>query len=704
MRRPTLPGLVLALLSAAFLSCGSSSPPKFAATPDESSALGPLRDPSDGSTRFRVWAPYADSAEVVFLDAWNSASPASAHAMAKDLTSGGDVDADGWNGVWEVTVPAVPEGQLYRLRLGGSPALDPYAPSMTRFDSSTQTVGVGAVVDLASIAPEDLSTGAPTTVVPFDAPPGYEKREDAVVYEVHVRDFTLFATGLQHVPGSYEAFAEKLDHVKALGATHVQLLPVLAYYYGDEGKSGTVESTRFVGNANYNWGYDPQSWFAPEGMYASDPIDPRVRVRELKTLVNEAHRRGLGVVLDVVFNHTANTSVLNALAPGYFYRGTNSSGTGNDTASEKRMMRRLVVDSVTHWVADYGVDGFRFDLMGLIDSETMLDAYAAASALKPAVLFLGEGWRMSGVPRTDWAGSPVVAANQDWMTSTDDIAVFSDSYRDVMKGGGFGEGDDGNRGFLTLSHADRTALLRNIRGDATNFAADDPGDSVQYLTAHDGLTLHDKIGKILGLDPTTPTGEGQIMRVARLGLVIQATSQGIAFVHGGCEMGRSKWVTTGGNDRTSANAAGRYYVYNSYDSSDGVNAFDWATLLAGGSEGEKTYRYASGLFALRASTDAFRLGSRALATSNVVMLDGSKPDAIAYEVTDSAGTSAYSVFVNAGTTPVSLASGVDLTGADVLVDDDEAGAAPVAGPSGFTRGPTQVTLQPRTAVVLRRGL
>ena len=704
MRRPSLAGIVLALLSAGFLSCGSSSPPKFAATPDESSPLGPERDPSDGSARFRVWAPHADSAEVRFLDAWNSTSPASAYPMAKDLVSGGVVDADGWNGVWEVTVPAVPDGQLYQLRIGGSTALDPYAPSMTRFDSSAQTVGVGAVVDLAGILPEDLATGAPTAVVPFDAPPGYGKREDAVVYEVHVRDFTILATGLQHTAGSYEAFAERLDHVKALGATHVQLLPVLAYYYGDEGKSGTVEGTRFVGNANYNWGYDPQSWFAPEGMYASDPIDPHVRVRELKTLVNEAHRHGLGVVLDVVYNHTARTDVLNALAPGYFYRGTNSSGTGNDTASEKRMMRRLVVDSVRHWVADYGVDGFRFDLMGLIDSRTMLDAYAAASALKPAVLFLGEGWRMSGVPREDWAGDPIVAANQDWMTSTDDIAVFSDSYRDIMKGGGFGEGDDNNRGFLTLSHPDKTALLRNIRGDATNFTADDPGDSVQYLTAHDGLTLHDKIGKLLHLDPATPAGEGQIMRVARLGLVVQATSQGIAFVHGGCEMGRSKWVTTAGGDRTSANVPGRFYVYNSYDSSDGVNGFDWATLLAAGSEGARTYAYAGGLFALRASTDAFRLGSMALATSNVVLLDGSKPDAIAYEATNSAGTEAYSVFVNAGTAPVSLSSGVDLTAADVLVDDDEAGAAPVAAPSGFSRTPTQVTLQPRTAVVLRRAL
>jgi secreted pullulanase len=563
-------------------------------------------------------------------------------------------------------------------------------------------VGKGAVVDTASISPEDPLAHTPVTWVQFTPPIGYAKREDAVIYEVHVRDFTIGAAGLTNPPGTYEAFTERLDHVAALGATHVQLLPVLAWYYGDEGRRSELETAPDTTGNNYNWGYDPQNWFSPDGMYSRDPEDPLLRVAELKTLVNEAHRRGLGVLLDVVYNHTATTQVLDPLAPGYFYRGSNSSGTGNDTASERKMMRKLIVGSVRHLVETYRVDGFRFDLMGLHDSGTMLEAYAAASALNPQVLFIGEGWRMSGVPGKDDQGNPVVPANQDWMTSTDDISVFSDSYRNIMKGGGLDEGSNSNVGFLTsmspfnLVNVDKNALLRNIRGDPTNFAADDPGDPVQYLTAHDGLTLHDKIAKVLALSPDSQRAE--ILKVARLGFALLATSQGIAFVHGGCEMGRTKRVGSQMAEATSGNT-GAYYVYNSYDSSDGVNAYDWAAWMAPGSEGEATYRYLQGLLALRRSSDAFRLGDRALAAANVTLLDGAQTYAIAYRVVSSAGTETFHVFVNAGTSSASLATGNNLTAATPVVDDDEAGAVPVATPSGYTLSPTSILVAPRTAVV-----
>jgi secreted pullulanase len=649
-----------------------------------------------------VWAPAAKAASVLFFPAWDSTSPGASHPLAKDLSGGGSVDQQGWNGVWQGTVAAVPPGQLYQYSLDGTPALDPYAKSMARFDSSTQGVGKGAVVDPASIGPEDPISHVPAAAwVDFTAPPGYAKREDAVIYEVHVRDFTILDTTL-NPPGTYEAFTERLDHVAALGATHVQLLPVLAYYYGNEGDR-SPELTRNTGPNNYNWGYDPQNWFSPDGMYSSDPENPLLRVAELKTLVNEAHRRGLGVLLDVVYNHTANTQILNALAPGYFYRGSNSSGTGNDTASERKMMRKLVVDSVRYLTAEYRVDGFRFDLMGLLDSVTVQEAWQAARAVNPNVLFIGEGWRMSGVPPKDDQGNPIVPANQDWMTSTDDVSVFSDSYRDIVKGGGLDEGSDANVGFLTSMspfhqvNVDKNALLRNVRGDPTNFAADDPGDPVQYLTAHDGLTLHDKIAKVLALDPGSQRGE--IMKVARLGFALLATSQGIAFVHGGCEMGRTKRVGATMAEATPGNAPNVYYVYNSYDSSDAVNGYDW-TWMAPGSEGEKTYRYLQGLLNLRRSSDAFRLGVRALAASNVTLLDGSKQYAIAYRVA-STGAEAFRVFVNTGTSAVSLATGRDLQTATPVVDDDEAGAGPVAAPSGYTLSSANITLNPRTAVVFR---
>lgn len=692
-------------LAAALLAACSSSSVEYP-TPDPGAALGAAYDPIAGQATFRVWAPAAEAVSVLFFAAWDSPSPSAAYALAKDLTGGGDVDGNGWNGVWQGTVPGVAAGQIYQYSLDGRPVLDPYARSMARFDSSTQSVGRGAVVHVASIGPEDPIAHSPVDWAPFAAPPGYRKREDAVIYEVHVRDFTILAS-TANLPGTYEAFTEKLDHVAALGATHVELLPVLAYYWGDEGRRAFVEDVPVTTGNNYNWGYDPQNWFSPDGMYSADPAQPLLRVKELKTLVNEAHRRGLGLILDVVYNHTATTDILSPFAPGYFYRGTSSSGTGNDTASERKMMRKLIVDSVRYLVEEYRVDGFRFDLMGLIDSATMLEAWRAASAVNPNVLFIGEGWRMPGVPPTDYLGNPIVPANQDWMTSTDDISVFSDSYRNIVKGGGLSEGSDTDVGFLTAMSrflsspvdVDKEALLRNIRGDPTNFTADDPGDAVQYLTAHDGLTLHDKISKVLALNPDTQLAE--IQKVARLGFALLATSQGIAFVHGGCEMGRTKRVGSPMPEATYGNTPGVYYVYNSYDSSDAVNGYDWATWTAPGSEGERTYRYLQGLLALRRSSDAFRLGDKALATADVTLVDGSQPYAVAYRVTDSVGTEAFHVFVNASPSQTSLATDGDLTAATPVVDDDEAGAGPVAAPSGYTLSAGTITLAPRTAVVLK---
>jgi secreted pullulanase len=697
---------VVALVAAALAACSSGHGQAGYPTPAFDAPLGVAWDAATGQATFRVWAPAASAVSVLFFDAWDSAAPASTQPLAKDRSGAGDLDRDGWNGVWQGTVAGVPAGRLYQYAVDGRPVLDPYAPSMGQFDgvAGSYQAGKGAVLDPASLPPMDLA-GAATTMLPFARPDGYARREDAVVYEVHVRDYTIFDPGVAHPPGTYLAFAERLDRLRALGVTHVQLLPVLAASYGRESQRATVETGLFTQGANYNWGYDPQSWFAPEGMYSQDPTDPALRVRELKSLVNEAHRRGLGVTLDVVYNHTAQTRSLDDLAPGYFYRGTNLSGTGNDTASERKMMRKLVVDSIRHLVRTYQVDGFRFDLMGLLDTTTVELAYQAARAEKADVLFIGEGWRMWAGGR-DWLGAPAVPANQDWMASTDDAAVFSDSFRDAVKGGGFGEGDDRDVGFITSTSpfdprpSDEVALLRNLRGDPTNFTADVPGDAVQYLTAHDGLTLHDKIGKVLALDPATQ--EAEILKVARLGFVLQATAQGIAFVHGGCELGRSKRVPTLLPESTPSNAGPAAYVLNSYDSSDGVNGFAWATLAAAGSEGARLERYVAGLLALRLSTTAFRLGSKALAAANVTPLDLSRPYAIAYQAVDAAGAQAFSVFVNAGTSPVTLASGADLTGAAVVVDDDEAGTAEVAARSGFTLTPTSVTVAARSAVVFRR--
>ena len=468
-------GLVLGL-SLLLAGCSSSSGPSPAdyPTPATAAPLGVAFDGAGGAT-FRVWAPVASTVDLLFFASSTSNSPTTSYPMARVLKPppavadpGEKLDKDGWNGVWSVTVPAVPGGQLYQYQAGGGRALDPYAPSMGPFDSSSQTVGMASAIDLATMRPLDAA-GNPVGWVPFTAPAGYTSREGAIIYEVHVRDATIKLAGLANPPGTYRAFTEGnvLSHIRDLGATHVQLLPVLAYYYGDESKRGKIEDGLTTTGNNYNWGYDPQNYYAPEGMYSADPKDPKLRVQELMTLVNEAHKLGLGVTLDVVYNHTVNSTIFDALAPGYYYRGTSASGAGPDVATERRMVRKLVVDSIVHWVRDYRVDGFRFDLMGLMDSKTIEDAWAAAAAINPHVLFVGEGWRMGSLPATDDQGNPIVPANLDWMTRTDHAAVFSDSFRDVIKGGGTSENEknDDNRGFVTLSNPDKNLLLRNLRGD-----------------------------------------------------------------------------------------------------------------------------------------------------------------------------------------------------------------------------------------------
>jgi pullulanase/glycogen debranching enzyme len=708
-------GLVLCavwwLLAAA--GCKSDKPVVYP-TPRADAPLGVAYDAGTGTATFRVWAPAAGAASVAFFDGSTSTAAASTHPMTRDLSGGDlptDLDQSGWNGVWLATVTGVAQGQLYQYLLGGVPVLDPYAPSMGQFDSpeplpQPYQAGMGAVVDVAALPPLAASGAAVEDWAPFTAPPGYTRRDDAVIYEVHVRDFTMkLTTGLANPPGTYRALAERLAHVRDLGATHVQLLPVLAYYYGRESLRDTYEPTVAGKNAyNYNWGYDPQNYFSPEGMYSADPTDPALRVQELKALVNQAHKLGLGVILDVVYNHTVDMGVFEPLAPGYYFRGSGESGAGPDVATERKMVRKLVVDSIRHWTADYHVDGFRFDLMNLIDSRTILDAYAAASAVNPQVLFIGEGWQFGTLPATDWQGNPIVRADQRWVASTDAVSVFSDSFRDIIKGGGMNEGRNDNDGFVTLANVVKPDLVRNLRGDATNITPppDAPGDMVQYLTAHDGLTLHDKLGKILRFkDAATP--EADVFKAMRLAFVLQATAQGIAFLNGGCEFGRSKASTIAVKESTPANLPGLSYVKNSYDSSDDINAFDW-TLLSPGTEGARLSTYVQGLYALRRSSDAFHLHAKALATTNVTLVDGTRPSAIAYRVVDVAGTTSFSIFVNAGTGPVTLATGTDLTAATVVVDDDEAGAAAVTSPSGFsTLTPSAVTVAARTAVVFRSG-
>lgn len=308
-----------------------------------------------------------------------------------------------------------------------------------------------------------------------------KKKEDAIIYEVHVRDFTSdpnISKELKNQFGTFASFVEKLDYIKELGVTHIQLLPVLSYYYVDEmNKQRELEYSS--SNNNYNWGYDPLNYFSLTGMYSLDPKKPEKRIEEFKNLVNEIHKHNMGVILDVVYNHTAKVDIFENLEPNYYHfmdqDGTpRTSFGGGRLGTTHFMSRKLLVDSIKYLVENYKVDGFRFDMMGDHDSETIELAFNEAKKINPNIIMLGEGWlTFKGDENIS-----VKPADQKWMKDTNTVAVFSDDIRNLLKSG---FPNDGKPAFLTTQAQDIMKIFNNIKGNPTSFEADDPGDVIQYI-------------------------------------------------------------------------------------------------------------------------------------------------------------------------------------------------------------------------------
>ena len=550
--------------------------------PPKNVQLGAVYDAAAQSCRFSLWAPTSRDVSVNLYQNAGDSSPAFTLPLQYD-------DATGlWCGIF---AERDPELLFYDYTLtneaGTHTVLDPYSLSMAAY-TGNGSHGRGAIINLQK------ETLKPEREYPYIT---LQKREDAIIYEVSVRDFTASPdSGVKNIPGTYKAFIEKIPYLRELGITHIQLMPVLNFYYTNE-TNRQYEDAGTVHNNNYNWGYDPHNYFTPEGWYASEPEHPESRVRELRELINECHRAGLGVVLDVVYNHVARTDLFDAIVPGYYFRTnpdgsyTNGSGCGNDIASERPMARKLIVDSAVHWVKNYKVDGLRFDLMGLLDTETVLEAYNCCRKLNPSVLFIGEGWKLyNGAEGT-------VGMDQRYMTQTDSVAVFNDEFRDLVKAGGMNEE---GKGFLTGGNVDLQQLFCNCIGlPQCNYTADSPGDNVQYLVCHDGLTLHDCIAHNAGLNERIPSQKRELIARIKLGNALALTCQGIAFLHAGQERGRTKPNVHGAAEECTG-----AFVRNSYDASDSVNRIVWtldedyAELLA----------YTRGLIALRKRFDVFRIG------------------------------------------------------------------------------------------------
>lgn len=696
-----------------------------------STALGAVV--SGGNVTFTYWNPNTTAVTLCLYSNWNDAlsSPGATVAMTR-----------GNGAVWSTGAIPLPTRNFYVYKVGSEYVLDPYAKSMAQWVRANgalipgDAIGKGAIVDGATVLPDGGWTPYAGTSDYFDgsamkgvdgvspAPYAFTSNRDAIIYEAGVRDLTVdpslsgFASG--HTWGTFKGLVDLLPHIQKLGVTHVQLLCPLQNYTYDQTKVGLRElnpSQTF--GANYNWGYDPQNYFTPSGMYSADPQNPTLRINELKTLINEIHRKGMGVILDVVYNHTANNNVLaDSGLQSYYYRATSRNGAGSqDVKSEAKMVRKLILDSIVHWVGEYKVDGFRFDLMGVMDTQTVKAAYAAASALNPKVVFLGEGWNgfYSG-PATDYNGDATAGADQENAAQFNgqNVAMFSDSYRQIFKNG---YPSDGAPAFLSGKAQSATNLFANIAGLPTNtsptFAPGSTNGLASYLTCHDNLCLYDVLAMATNA-PRDAAGDAAVLKRARQAYAVMLTSQGLAFIHAGDEMFRTK-ETTGGLPNTKSNLI-RSFVDNSYNASDAINRVAWSQVYLGGNplaggftnydttqNGYKLYTYAQGLIALRKSTNAFRLPDATRAASlTAIPANGSGTSTLAFGYRATGSDAAYFVFHNADSSAKSFTAPVELSTAVLLADGAQAGLTPITTPTGVSVAGVTVTLQPLTSAIFRK--
>ena len=543
--------------------------------------LGACYTPEE--TAFRVWAPTADA---VHLRLYCSGEPYAQDLQAEIPMTPGE------KGTWTARAEGNWEGFYYTYRVLfpelETESCDPYAVA-------TGVNGRRAMIlDLAATDPKgwdkdhDPNAGKPIT--------------DAIIYEAHIRDLSMDpASGITH-KGKYLGLTERgthtpsgkvtgLDHIRSLGVTHVHILPMYDYGFTDESRA----------YPQYNWGYDPENFNVPEGSYATDAHDGRVRVREVKEMVKALHDAGLSVVMDVVYNHVfeAYDFCYNKIVPMYFSRTwsdgklTNASGCGNDTASERSMVRKYIVDSVKYWADEYHIDGFRFDLVGLIDTETINRVVEAVHKDHPNVIFYGEGWDMAqGVTKPD--AKMTVQKNAHLVP---DFAFFNDTIRDQLKGSVF---ETGEKGFISGGSFDREELIACFKGQTA--WAPCPGQSINYASCHDNNTLIDRIA----LSTPECSREEQV-RMNRLAAAFCILSQGVPFFHAGEELLRTKPDGHGGFD------------HNSYRAPDAVNAIHWNDLNK--PDCAHTLAYYQGLIALRKASPALRLTTREAVDQTVSVME-----------------------------------------------------------------------------------
>ena len=554
---------------------------------------------------FKIWSPTAVAARINFYK--TDLGGVSDRTVQMEKAA---------NGVWTITIPQNVKDQYYTFQVlinnsWSAEIIDPYA-------KACGTNGIRAqVVDLKETNPIGWDQ---------DKSPNFSAKNhqtDAVIYELHVRDASIHANSGIKNKGKYSGLAELgtknssgsstgLSHLKELGVTHIHLLPFYDYNSVDETKPN-----------QYNWGYDPVNYNIPEGSYSSNPADGKQRIKELKELVKTMHSNGLRIIMDVVYNHTALTanSNFNILAPDYYYRkradGTfsDASACGNETASDKAMFQKFMLESVLYWVKEYHIDGFRFDLMGIHDIETMNLIADTLRKIKPSIVLYGEGWTAGGSPLPD--AKRALKANASLLNG---IAVFSDDMRDGIKGSVFNIDD---RGFATGKIENTESVKFGIvaagKHPQINYAkvnyskapyTSTPASLINYADCHDNNILWDKIA--LSYKEASETDR---IKMHQLAYAIVLTSQGTPFLTAGSEFLRTK-----------------FGVENSFDKGDSINAINWDLKT----KNLSTNQYIQSLIKIRRAHPAFRMTSANQIANHLVFQNNLPEGIIAYTLNGAA--------------------------------------------------------------------
>lgn len=605
-------------------------------------------------TVFRVWAPEAEYVQLNLYRSGDGDTLIRTEHMEEDV-----------QGTWLLEQKGDLSGVYYTYLVTRNKvtteAADPYA----------KAAGVNGersmVINLFATNPEGFAGEDRPELLPIT---------DSVIYEAHVRDLTVdVSSGVTH-KGKFLGVAETgtknsygmptgMDHMKELGVTHVQLLPIYDYATVDE---------RYADAGAYNWGYDPLNYNIPEGSYATDPFHGEVRILELKQMIQAFHANGIRVVMDVVYNHTYSTEsfCFQKIVPDYFFRKdqdgySNGSACGNETASERWMVRKYIVDSICYWAREYHMDGFRFDLMGILDTETMRAVRSAVDEINPGIILYGEGWAGGACALHE---SRRYIKAHTWQIER--FGAFNDDIRDAVKGSVFLHEEKGFvNGEPEMEQAIRFGVTGAVRhpqvrynGEA-GFWAGSPSQSINYVSCHDNYTLWDK------LNVSRPdASQEELLAMNRLTAAIIYTAQGVPLMQAGEEFLRSKPVL----------GIPGAVSDNSYNLPDFTNSIKWDTIR----ENEDTYAYYRGLIAFRKAHGALRLKTAKEVQSNLVFHDLGEKNLVAYTIQNSPnGETAKELFVVYNANPSEVI--IEMPDTDiwnVCIDGVSAGTGILAEVSG----------------------